>query len=190
MHVAWRAVLGAARAHVLVVLIYQEPFDEQRSGSVPSLLEDSIEILHRLSHGPFDRSLDKKSIEETSKTLSGFVFYDQTVFAACGNSLEVAFMANFGQPLLTANVSDAHVLLELFHFHIQGAFAIEQLDHYCCFIAWVAPFSLRGVFDTNEIGPIRRPVSHVRDICKRLTDRDEEGVTHFDANHGNLLVFS
>ena len=94
------------------------------------MLEDSFEILHGLSYGPFDGSLDKKSIEETSKTLSGFVFYE-TVFAACGNSLEVAFMANVRQPLLTADVSDAHVLLELFHFHIQGAFAIEQLDHYC-----------------------------------------------------------
>jgi len=83
------------------------------------LLEDSFEILHGLSYGPFDGSLDKKSIEETSKTLSRFVFYDQTVFAACRNSFEVAFMANIGEPLLTADVSDAHVFLELFHFHIQ-----------------------------------------------------------------------
>ena len=90
-----------------------------------SLLKDSIKILYCLSHGSFHRSFDKKPIEETRKTLSGFILYDQAVFAANGNSFEVAFMANVGQPILMADVSDSRIRLEFLQLHMQGAFAIE-----------------------------------------------------------------
>jgi hypothetical protein len=150
------------------------------------MLEDSIKKLQRLSQSTFDGSFNKQCIEETHKNLSGFVIYDVTIFAAARSSPEEAFMANVGQSLLVADVRNSRV----FQFHIQGEFAIEQLDHNCCFITGIVPSSLRGIFKTNEVGQILRPVFHVRDTGKRLSDRDREGVTHFDAYHENLLVYS
>jgi hypothetical protein len=82
------------------------------------LLEDSIKILYCLSQGSFHRSFDKQPIEETRKTLSRFVCYDQTIFAAGGNRLEVAFMSNVGKALLLADISDSRILLEFFQFHV------------------------------------------------------------------------
>ena len=65
-------------------------------GSGSSVLKESIEILHRLSHGLFNGSFDKRPIEETCNTRSRLVFDDQTVYAAFARGFEVAFMANVG----------------------------------------------------------------------------------------------
>jgi hypothetical protein len=70
----------------------------------------------------------------------------------------VALVAHVGQSLLTAHVSNARILLELFQFYIQGAFAIEKVDRDGYFITRVAPSNLIGIFEANEIGPILRPV--------------------------------
>jgi hypothetical protein len=67
-------------------------------------------------------------------------------------------MANVGQALLITHVSNSRIFLERFQFHIQGAFAIEQVDHDGYFITRVAPSNLIGIFEANEIGPIFRPV--------------------------------
>jgi hypothetical protein len=152
-------------------------------------VKKSIEVLHRPSHGLLDGSSDERPIEETRKTRSRLICDDEPVYAAIARRFKVAFMANIGQPSLPAYVRDGCVLFERFQFHIQGALAIEQLDHDCCSITGVAPPCRSGIFDTNEIGPILRPVPHVRDIGKRLGDGDIKGVRHLDAQHENLVLF-
>ena len=103
---------------VFMLRCSQKFFAEPRLGFDSSQLEDSLEVLHRLVHGPFHGALDQQSIVETRNAPSGFVFYDETIFAAVWSSLEVTFMANRGQSLLTADVYDPCVLLELFPFHV------------------------------------------------------------------------
>jgi hypothetical protein len=59
-------------------------------------VKQSIEVLHRPSHGLLDGSSDKRPVEETHKTRSRLIFADEPVHAPIARGFEVAFMANIG----------------------------------------------------------------------------------------------
>jgi len=58
------------------------------------VVEDSIQVLHRLSQCLLDGPSDERPIEETRDTPSRLVFDDEPVSATIARGFEVPFMAN------------------------------------------------------------------------------------------------
>ncbi len=163
-------------------------FDHRLDVQLSHLTEDPLEILYRLSHRLFHGSFDKQPIEETRRPGRGSNSTTRRYRQPAVVAWKWRSWRTSGNPRCRLTYVTRASFWNSFSSIFKARSRWRRLITTVALSPGLLHLADRGMVNTNEIRPIRRPIFHVGDIGKCFSNGDREGVTHFYTDHRNLLV--